>query len=95
MFSGKGRHLLYLIIALSMLVYAWPYLELGGPWNAARVFGLIWTLFALLIVIANANALLLVSEEKRKELARIKRAKAMLWERRLLQKTTGTRKVRG
>ncbi|WP_419872121.1 hypothetical protein [Candidatus Pristimantibacillus sp. PTI5] len=94
MFSGKARHVLYLLIALAMLVYALPRLELSAPWSLMSVFGLVWLLFASLIVIANVNALVM-SEEKRKELARIKRAKAQLWEQKLLQKANSSRRARG
>lgn len=94
MFSGKARHVLYLLIALAMLVYALPRLELNAPWSLMSLFGLVWLLFASLIVIANVNALVM-SEEKRKELARIKRAKAQLWEQKLLQKANSSRKARG
>jgi hypothetical protein len=92
MFAGKGRHVLYLLIALAMLVYALPRLELSAPWSLMSVFGLVWILFALVIVTAHVNALVM-NDEKRRELARIKKAKALLWEQKLLQKVT--RKARG
>lgn len=95
MLTGKARHLLYLLIALAMLVYALPRLELAMPWSRMSVFGLVWTLFALIIVTAHVNALLFMNNEKRKELARIKKAKALLWERKLLQKATASRRARG
>ncbi|CAM4186421.1 hypothetical protein FHS16_000130 [Paenibacillus endophyticus] len=94
MFSGKGRHVLYLLIALAMLVYAFPRLELSAPWSLLSVFGLVWLVFASLIIIANINALLM-GEEKRKELARIKKAKALLWEQKLIQKASASRRARG
>ncbi|MDQ8739194.1 hypothetical protein [Paenibacillus sp. LHD-38] len=94
MFSGKGRHVLYLLIALAMLVYAFPRLELSAPWSLMSVFGLVWLAFASLIVIANVNALVM-SEEKRRELARIKKAKAQFWEQKLLQKASASKRARG
>ncbi|WP_424768065.1 hypothetical protein [Paenibacillus sp. sgz302251] len=90
MFSGKGRHVLYLLIALAMLVFAVPRLELQAPWNWTSVFGFVWILFALVIIAAHVDALLM-NDVKRKELARVKRAKALLWERRLLQKAISKR----
>lgn len=95
MFSGKGRHLLYLLFALAMVIYALPRLELSGPLTLASAFGLVWLGLALVVSMAHVNALFLMDEEKRKELERIKRAKAMLWERKLLQKATASRRVRG
>ncbi|OMF35908.1 hypothetical protein BK133_09440 [Paenibacillus sp. FSL H8-0548] len=94
MLSGKIRQVLYLLIALAMLVYALPRLELDAPWSLMSVFGLVWMVFALVIIAAHVNALLM-SDEKRKELARIKKAKARLWERKLLQKETNSRRARG
>jgi len=92
MLAGKGRHVLYLLIALAMLVYAVPRLELSAPWSLMSVFGLVWILFALIIVTAHVNALVM-NDEKRRELARLKKAKALLWEQKLLQKTS--RRARG
>ncbi|CAM4115900.1 hypothetical protein L1N85_02870 [Paenibacillus alkaliterrae] len=90
MLSGKGRHVLYLLIALAMLVYGLPRIELNALWDGTSLFGLVWTLFAFIIVAAHVNALLM-KEEKRKELARIKRAKALLWERKLVEKAMAKR----
>lgn len=94
MLGGRVRHVVYLLIALAMLVYALPRLELDAPWSLMSVFGLVWIGFALVIVTAHVNALVM-NEEKRKELARIKKAKALLWEQKLLQKGTLSRKARG
>jgi hypothetical protein len=94
MLAGKVRHVIYLLIALAMLVYALPRLELSAPWSLMSVFGLVWIGFSLVIITAHVNALVM-NEEKRKELARIKRAKALLWEQKLLQKATLSRKARG
>lgn len=88
--SGKGRHFIYLLIAVAMLIYALPQLEIGAPWNLMSVFGLIWVGFTLLVITANVNILFFVSEEQRKELARIKRSKALLWERKLQQKAAAS-----
>ncbi|WP_253944614.1 hypothetical protein [Paenibacillus sp. NEAU-GSW1] len=77
-----------------MLVYAVPKLELGGPWNVANVFGLVWTVFALVVIAAHFNALLLMSEEKRKEIERIRRQKKRMWERRLEKSVSGSSRSR-
>jgi len=94
MLAGKGRHVLYLLIALAMLVYAFPRLELNAPWSLMSVFGLVWILFSLIIITSHVNALLM-NDERRKELARIKRAKALLWEQKLVKKATTARRARG
>ena len=81
--TTKGRHLLYLAAALGMLFYALARLGQGGTEEYFRLFWYTWLGFAAVIVAANLNMLLFVSEEKRLELARIKRAKALQWERSL------------
>lgn len=77
----QWRHALYLVAALAMLVYALPRLELGGGWSAESVFGLAWTVLALLAAGANLWMLIGQSEEKRRELERIRRAKWRMWQR--------------
>ena len=81
--TARGRHLLYLAAALGMLFYALARLEQGGTGEYFRLFWYTWLGFAAVIVAANVNMLLFVSEEKRRELARIKKAKAQQWERSL------------
>lgn len=90
----KGRHLLYLIAALGMLFFAMMKLEQGGSGEGYRLFWYAWVAFSAVIIAANVNMLLFVSEEKRKELARIKHARAVLRERsleRLLGRREGKR----
>jgi uncharacterized membrane protein len=94
MLRGKRRHVLYLLIALGMLGYGLPRLELGTTWELTNVFALVWTLFAFVIVAAHVNALML-PEEKRKDLARVKRAKTLLRERRLAEKAVARSRMRG
>ncbi len=94
MLRGKRRHVVYLLIALGMLGYALPRLELGATWEATNVFAIVWTLFAFVIVSAHLNALMM-PEEKRKDLARVKRARSLLRERRLAEKAVERSRVRG
>ncbi|MFF2480617.1 hypothetical protein [Paenibacillus sp. NPDC058071] len=89
MSKGKGRHVLYLFAAVGMLVYAVPEVKLGAPWALENIFGAVWILFALLVIAANFNAVLLINEEKSKELERIKRAKKRAWEHRLEKAASG------
>lgn len=96
--AGKGRHVLYLLAAAGMLFYGLTKLETGGAGQAFHLFWYVWLGFAALIIAANVN-MLLVSEGKRKELERIKRAKALQWERRLKKRfasrESNMSKVRG
>ncbi|GLX69602.1 hypothetical protein [Paenibacillus glycanilyticus] len=95
--KGKARHIIYLTAALAMLFYGVPKLELNGPWNAVTIFGVVWTLFALVVIAAHLNALLWMNEQKKKQLERIKQAKRNNWERRLQQvvNRSSNRRARG
>ncbi|QAY68273.1 hypothetical protein ET464_00580 [Paenibacillus protaetiae] len=64
-----------------MLIYAVPRLDFSGAWDAAQLFGVVWCAFALLVIAANINEILLVNEARRRQLDRIKRAKFAVWER--------------
>ncbi|MCU6712428.1 hypothetical protein M6D81_27405 [Paenibacillus sp. J5C_2022] len=83
---NKVKHAAYLLVATAMIFYAMPHLELGGPLQAENIFWYVWLAFSALAVGANANVLLM-NDEKRKELARLKRAKALAWERRIMGRT--------
>ncbi|MFC0214103.1 hypothetical protein ACFFK0_16875 [Paenibacillus chartarius] len=86
----KGfRNIIYMSLALGMLFYAVPRLELGQGISTAAVFGAVWIGLALLIVAAHLHEILGVDEETRKELSRIKRMKK--WQ--LEQTLQGKRKV--
>ncbi|MFD2613497.1 hypothetical protein [Paenibacillus gansuensis] len=70
----KGmKPVLYLGLALGLLIYAIPRLENGYGLTLPTLFSCIWICFALLIIAAQLHFLLGVDEEKRKELAKIKR----------------------
>ncbi|TBL75175.1 hypothetical protein [Paenibacillus thalictri] len=72
----KGtKHIVYMAIALGMLFYAIPKLDIGQGMTLPTVFGVIWICFALLIIAAHLHEILGVDEEARKEHSRIKRMK--------------------
>ncbi|MFF2888852.1 hypothetical protein [Paenibacillus sp. NPDC057967] len=79
---GKGRHVFYLIAASGMLFYALTQMGQSAGGGTAHLFWYVWLAFTAVIIAANVN-MLLMSEGKRKEMARIKRAKAQRWERAL------------
>lgn len=78
--NGKLKHVLYLIIALAMLLYALPHISFsqGSGWVSA--FGIVWALFALMVIGAHLHFLLGVDEEKRRALQEIRQAKYDNWE---------------
>ncbi|GIP47121.1 hypothetical protein J53TS2_07120 [Paenibacillus sp. J53TS2] len=77
---SKWKHVVYLILALAMLIYALPMIsfEPGAGW--VSLFGAVWAGFAFLVIGAHLHFLLGVGEEKQRELDRIRRAKYREWE---------------
>lgn len=86
----KGlKNVIYMSLALGMLFYAAPRLEMGQGLTAGTIFGVVWIGLALLIVAAHLHEILGVDEETREELGRIDRMKK--WQ---LEKTLqGKRKL--
>ncbi|MGM1019683.1 MAG: hypothetical protein ACQEXV_03815 [Bacillota bacterium] len=76
----KWKHGLYTLIALAMVLTALPRISLTGGLNWVNGFGVVWVLFALLVIGANLHFLLGVDEEKRKTLERVRRAKMKQWQ---------------
>ncbi|MGW8956470.1 hypothetical protein [Paenibacillus sp. NPDC055715] len=76
----KWKHGLYILIALAMVLTALPRISLTGGLNWVNGFGIVWVLFALLVIGANLHFLLGVDEEKRKTLERVRRAKMKQWQ---------------
>lgn len=68
-------NLLYLCIALGMLMYAIPRLEVGSGLTLPTVFSIVWIGFALLIIGAQLHYILGVDEDTRKELVKVKQMK--------------------
>ncbi|MGG6313048.1 hypothetical protein [Paenibacillus macerans] len=73
--TSKWKHVVYLILALAMLVYALPLIsfEPGAGWIS--LFGAVWAAFAFLVIGAHLHFILGVNEEKQRELDKIRRAK--------------------
>lgn len=82
----KTKHVIYLLIALSMLVIALPRISFAGGLDWVNIFGIVWVLFSLLIVGAHLHFILGVDEEKKRALEAIRRAKLRQWEMKLLDK---------
>nr|WP_145403783.1 hypothetical protein [Paenibacillus xylanexedens] len=82
----KTKHVIYLLIALSMLVIALPRITFAGGLDWVNVFGIVWVLFSLLIVGAHLHFILGVDEDKKRALEAVRRAKLRQWEMKLLDK---------
>ncbi|GAA3401673.1 hypothetical protein ACFFNY_13440 [Paenibacillus hodogayensis] len=67
----------YMSLALGMLIYAVPRLEIGHGLTWPAVFGIVWIGFALLVVAAHLHRILGVDEETKREMARVRRFSRM------------------
>jgi len=74
--TSKLKHAIYILVAAGMLFYAFAGIEFKEMSGAGSLFWFLWLAFAIVIIAANANMLLL-TEEKREALAQVKRAKVM------------------
>ncbi|MFV9511206.1 hypothetical protein [Tepidibacillus sp. LV47] len=78
------KSIVYFIIALASLFYAIPRIPLFQGDLSAQIFAVTWILFALLVVGAHLDQLLFLDEEKRKQLARIKKYQRLKKEQEIL-----------
>ncbi|OUS78007.1 hypothetical protein B1748_04345 [Paenibacillus sp. MY03] len=97
--KGKLKHFMYILIAAGMLFYAFAAVDSAEWGGAGGVFWFMWLAFAIVIIAANANMLLL-TEEKREALSHVKRAKVLRREQAAInfvnrQVEKKARKIRG
>lgn len=78
-----AKSIVYLSLAIGMLIYAVPRLEIGQGFTLPTVFGIVWVCMALLIVAAHLHHILRVDEESSSRLATVKRATRWQMEQRL------------
>ncbi|WP_068773520.1 hypothetical protein [Paenibacillus sp. FJAT-26967] len=72
----KGlKNVIYMSLALGMLLYSVPQLNIGEGFTLPTVAGVVWICFALLVIAAHLHELLGVDEETRQDLVRVKRMK--------------------
>ncbi|WP_334073939.1 hypothetical protein [Paenibacillus sp. A14] len=78
--KSKIKHVVYLILALAMLVYALPMISFkpGAGW--VSIFGAVWAAFAFLVIGAHLHFILGVNEEKQRALDAVRRAKLREWQ---------------
>lgn len=86
----KGmKNVIYMGLALGMLFYAVPRLDLSSESIVQTVFGIVWIVFALVIIAAHLHELIGVDEETKQEMMKVKRVKK--WQ--LEQMMQGKRKM--
>ncbi|SFM20467.1 hypothetical protein SAMN03159341_12053 [Paenibacillus sp. 1_12] len=83
------KSVMYMGLALGMLFYAVPRLDIRSGFTLPTIFGAIWILFALMIVAAHLHELIGVDERKKQEIQRVKRMKGWQME----QLLSGRRKL--
>ncbi len=81
--------MVYMAVALGMLIYALPQLEIGQGLTAPTIFGILWICLALLIIAAHLHELLGVDAEMKQRMAQVERMKAWQME----QAVQGRRKL--
>jgi len=77
---NKFKHVVYLLVALSMLLYALPKLSLGSGSGFVFGFGIVWCAFAFMVIAAHLHFILGVDEEKSKRLEAVRKAKLENWQ---------------
>lgn len=77
---SKWRHVVYLVLALAMLVYALPTISFHPGAGFVSLFGIVWSAFAFLVIGAHLHFLLGVNEEKQRALDAARRAKVRQWQ---------------
>ncbi|AWB44054.1 hypothetical protein DCC85_07385 [Paenibacillus sp. CAA11] len=78
--TSKLKHVVYMLIALGMLVYALPMISFRPDAGWVSLFGIVWALFAFLVIGAHLHFILGVDAEKQKALEGIRRAKYQQWQ---------------
>ncbi|WP_379135866.1 hypothetical protein [Paenibacillus sp. sgz500958] len=76
---NKFKHVIYLLIALGMLLYALPKLSPGGS-GVVFAFGAAWCVFAFFVIAAHLHFIIGVDEEKSKRLEAVRKAKLNQWQ---------------
>lgn len=78
----EWKSVVYMSLALGMLIYAVPRLDIGEGFTLPTVFGIVWIGFALMVVAAHLHRILGVDEETKNELARVRkhsRQRRQMW----------------
>jgi preprotein translocase subunit SecF len=71
----EAKSILSISLAVGMLIYAVPRLEIGQGFTAPTIFGIVWLCMSLIIIAAHLHHILKVDEETARELANVKKFK--------------------
>ncbi|ETT55431.1 MULTISPECIES: hypothetical protein [unclassified Paenibacillus] len=78
--KSKFKHSVYLLIALAMLLYALPKLSVQNGSGWVLGFGIVWCIFAFLVIASHLHFIIGVDEEKQKRLDAVRKAKLAQWQ---------------
>ncbi|MCR8634654.1 hypothetical protein [Paenibacillus radicis (ex Xue et al. 2023)] len=86
----KGtKNIMYMGLALGMLFFAVPRLDIHSGFTLPTIFGIVWVFFALVIIAAHLHEILGVDDESKREMAKVRHMKK--WQ--LEQMLQGKRKM--
>lgn len=83
--SRKRKGFVYLIIALTILMYAVPRLPIHSADSAASLFAAVWLCFALVVLAAQLYHLFGVDREEEESYRKVQRMKRWKMEQQLLK----------
>ena len=78
--KSKFKHSLYLLAALAMLLYALPKLSFQNGPGWVLGFGVVWCVFAFLVIASDLHSIIDVDEEKQKRLEAVRKVKLEQWQ---------------
>lgn len=77
---NKFKHVVYMLAALAMLLYALPKLSFQNSSGFVLGFGVVWCLFAFMVIAAHLHFIIGVDEEKQKRLEAVRKHKLETWQ---------------
>ncbi|MHA6529569.1 hypothetical protein [Paenibacillus sp. BAC0078] len=77
---NKFKHAAYMLAALVMLLYALPQLSFQSGPSWALGFGVVWCIFAFLVIASHLHFIIGVDEEKQKRLEAVRKHKLEQWQ---------------
>ncbi|QUL56766.1 hypothetical protein KDC22_09930 [Paenibacillus tritici] len=78
--KSKFKHSVYLLVALAMLLYALPKLSFQNGPGWVLGFGIVWCIFAFMVIASHLHFIIGVDEEKQKRLDAVRKAKLAQWQ---------------
>jgi hypothetical protein len=84
-----SKNKVYFVMAIAMLVYAVPRLQIGQGWTLPTIFSIVWLFFALIIIAAHLHSIFKVEKDEEEALNQIKQMRRLQMQR-LLQNRSKT-----